>query len=110
MKGSNRITAKAKELFDRKWALAGEVEESYNGMEQQTFIEDEFISVRNRGLSQAVWQLMGEGMNFEYEGDDAERLLVGGLGKMIVSKGWLMGEEDLFEECRVTGRESTTVV
>ena len=90
MKGSNSITAKEKELFDRKRALGGEVEGSYNGKEQQTFKEEGNLSVRNRGLSQAVWKPMGEGMNLDDEWDKAEGLLVGGLGRRMVAERWSM--------------------
>ena len=48
-------------------------------------------------------------MNWEDEWEEEEGLVVGELGGRMVAERWLMREEALVEERRVTGRESTAL-
>jgi hypothetical protein len=44
------------------------------------------------------------------EWDEGEELVVGDVGSKMVADEWLMGEEGLVKERRVTGGESTAFV
>jgi len=78
--------------------------------EQETLKQEGIQTVKNRELLKVLRKQMGGGTNWEDKWEEEEGLVVGELGRKMVADEWLMGEQALVKERRVTGRESTTFV
>ena len=79
----------------------------YNGKEKEMLKEGK-QSVRKERLSKAVRKPIGRGVNWEDEWEEEEGLVVGELGRRMVTEEWSMGDKALVQKRRVTRRESTT--